>query len=84
MVYYLISCRSLTYAQRAKQILERTGITAQILRSPQSISGKGCGHAVRVAEHRLQDAVYALQKVSFPFFRVYRSMGDGTYQEVPV
>ena len=27
MVYYLIICRSLTYAQRTAQVLERVGFT---------------------------------------------------------
>ena len=38
MVYYLIVCRSLTYAQRTASALERAGITAHILRSPKMIS----------------------------------------------
>ena len=41
MVYYLIICRSLTYAQRTAAVLERAGITARILRSPKSIAGDG-------------------------------------------
>ena len=41
MVYYLIVCRSLTYAQRTASALERAGITAHILRSPKMISGEG-------------------------------------------
>ena len=39
MLYYLIVCRSLTYAQRTAAALERAGITAHILRSPKSIAG---------------------------------------------
>lgn len=31
MLYYLIVCRSLTYAQRTAAALERAGITAHIL-----------------------------------------------------
>lgn len=42
MVYYLIVCRSLTYAQRTASALERAGITAHILRSPKMVSGEGC------------------------------------------
>ena len=53
MVYYLIICRSLTYAQRTAAVLERAGITARILRSPKSIAGEGCSHAVKVSERRL-------------------------------
>ena len=50
MVYYLIVCRSLTYAQRTASALERAGITAHILRSPKMISGEGCSHSVKVSE----------------------------------
>ena len=53
MVYYLIVCRSLTYAQRTASALERAGITAHILRSPKMISGEGCSHSVKVSERNL-------------------------------
>ena len=36
MLYYLIVCRSLTYAQRTAAALERTGITARVIRSPRA------------------------------------------------
>ena len=45
MIYYLIVCRSLTYAQRTAAVLERAGITARILRAPKSIAGEGCSYA---------------------------------------
>ncbi len=35
---YLIMCRSLTYAQRVSNALERAGISARVLRSPSEIS----------------------------------------------
>ena len=56
MVYYLIVCRSLTYAQRTASALERAGITAHILRSPKMISGEGCSHSVKVSERNLAPA----------------------------
>ena len=52
MVYYLIVCRSLTYAQRTVSALERTGITAHLLRSPKIIAGEGCGYSVKVSERQ--------------------------------
>ena len=57
MVYYLIVCRSLTYAQRTASALERAGITAHILRSPKMISGEGCSHSVKVSERNLAPAL---------------------------
>lgn len=82
MVYYLIICRSLTYAQRTAQALERAGITAHILRSPRSISGEGCSHAVKVAERNLADALAILGRVGLTPKRVFIQVADGSYKEV--
>ena len=62
MLYYLIVCRSLTYAQRTAASLERAGITARVLRSPKSISGEGCSHSVKISQRRLPDALRVLQR----------------------
>ena len=77
MVYYLIVCRSLTYAQRTASVLERAGITARILRSP-----KGCSHAVKVSERRLSDALVLLNRAYLPPKRIYMTEADGSYREV--
>lgn len=82
MVYYLIICRSLTYAQRTAQALERAGITAHILRSPKSITGEGCSHAVKVSERNLADALIVLARVGLTPKRVFIITGDGSYKEV--
>lgn len=82
MVYYLIICRSLTYAQRTAAALERAGITAHIMRSPRTISGEGCSHAVKVAERRLSDALRVLNRVGLSPSRVYIQSADGSYKEV--
>ena len=84
MLYYLIVCRSLTYAQRTAAALERAGITARVLRSPKSISGEGCSHSVRISKRALTDALRILQRVGLSPRRVYLSAGDGSYQEVPL
>lgn len=82
MVYYLIICRSLTYAQRTAQALERTGISAHILRSPKSISGEGCSHSVKVSERNLTDALLVLNRVGLAPKRVFVQGSDGSYKEV--
>ena len=46
--YCLIMCRSLTYAQRSSQVLERAGITATVLKAPQSVSKTGCTYCVKL------------------------------------
>lgn len=82
MVYYLIICRSLTYAQRTQAALERSGITAHIMRSPRSISTTGCSHAVKISERRLAQALTVLNRVGLSPERVYIMSADGGYKEV--
>ena len=55
--YCLIMCRSLTYAQRSSQVLERAGITATVLKAPQSVSKTGCTYCVKLYESRLVRAL---------------------------
>lgn len=82
MVYYLIICRSLTYAQRTAAALERAAITAHIMRSPRSVATKGCSHAVKISQRRLADALVVLRRAGLPPDRVYITQGDGSYKEV--
>lgn len=82
MVYYLIICRSLTYAQRTAAALERAGISAHILRSPKTIDREGCSHAVKVSERNLADALLVLGRVGLTPKRIYIMSSDGSYKEV--
>ena len=82
MLYYLIVCRSLTYAQRTAAALERVGIAAQVLRSPRSISGEGCSHSVKISQRSLPQALQVLQRAGLSPKRVYITAGDGSYEEV--
>lgn len=82
MVYYLIVCRSLTYAQRTASALERVGISAYILRSPKAIAGEGCGYSVKVSERNLADALTILARVNLSPKRVFIIASDGSYKEV--
>ena len=82
MLYYLIVCRSLTYAQRTAAALERAGITARILRSPKSVAGEGCSHSVKVSERNLAPALVTLARVGLSPKRVFIMVSDGSYKEV--
>ena len=82
MIYYLILCRSLTYAQRTEKALVRAGITAHILRSPKVIDSEGCSHSVKVAERNLSVALVVLARAGLSPKRVFITAGDGSYKEV--
>ena len=82
MVYYLIICRSLTYAQRTAQVLERAGIFGAVLRSPKLISKEGCGYCVRIQERKLTDALIVLRREGLAPKQVFLQSADGGYSEV--
>ncbi len=82
MVYYLIVCRSLTYAQRTEAALARAGITAHVMRSPKVIDSEGCSHSVKVAERNLAQALAVLARVDLSPKRVFIMASDGSYKEV--
>ena len=82
MVYYLIICRSLTYAQKTVAALERAGITAYVMRTPKQIADTGCSHAVKISERRLSDALTVLNRVELSPTRIYIMSADGSYKEV--
>lgn len=82
MVYYLIVCRSLTYAQRTEQVLARAGITGHIMRAPKTIDSEGCSHGVKVAERNLSAALAVLARAELSPKRVFIFYGDGSYREV--
>lgn len=80
---YLIMCKSMTYAQRAARLLERSGITTAVIRAPQSLGKNGCAYAVTV-RRRWEQAVEVLRRNQQPFGKVFRKGEDGSYTEVEV
>ncbi len=82
MVYYLIICRSLTYAQRTAHVLERAGISGSVMRAPKLISKEGCGYCVRVPERKLTDALVVLRREGMAPKQVFLQSADGGYSEV--
>lgn len=82
MIYYLLICRSLTYAQRAAKALERVGITAIVSRIPQLISADGCGYCVKVSSKHVSNALIALKDAEQYPLKIFVLYADGNYGEV--
>ena len=79
---YLIMCRSLTYAQRVSNALERAGIPARVLRSPGEISPTGCSYSVRIAARNLARALTVLHQARLPHLGIYVNTAGYGYREV--
>lgn len=82
MVYYLLICKSLTYAQRAAKTLERAGITAIVIKVPQIISSDGCGYCVKVSAKHISNALIALKSGDLYPLKIFVLYADGNMGEV--
>ena len=81
-MYYLILCRSLTYAQRAARVLERAGIPALVTRPPAGLGPHGCSYALRLRERHLSAALRALREAGMDHGKVYLMQPGGGSREV--
>ncbi len=84
MVYYLLICRSLTFAQRAARTLERAGITVIVTKVPQSISSDGCGYCVKVSAKNITNALVVLRNAELYPVKIYVLFADGGLNEVRI
>lgn len=82
MVYYLITCRSLTYAQKAAKALERAGITAIVTRPPRELGKEGCAYSIKVSEKKISHALVVLKSAGLNYNKVFLLRSDGTGEEV--
>jgi hypothetical protein len=80
MVWYFITFRSVTYAQRGERALRRAGISCKIQRTPRWMEERGCGYSLGLKE--IGEAAMVLQKNQIPFRKIYRRNGDGSMEEV--
>lgn len=78
---YLIMCRSLTAAQSSARLLEKSGITASVVKAPQGLSTRGCAYALSLYRH-FDEAVSILAKKKMINGKLYKRNEDGEYQEV--
>jgi Protein of unknown function (DUF3343). len=84
MSYYLIVCRSMTFAQHTAAALERAGIPVYMIRAPKNISGEGCSFGVRLSERNLSHALIVFTRVGLTPNRIYITSTEGGYREVDV
>ena len=84
MVYDLIVCRSLTYAQRGVRLLERAGISAYLVRAPRLIAQAGCAYCIKVSQRWLERAVELMREAKLVTRGIYQQLEDGSYEEVSV
>ena len=73
----LITFRSLTAAQQARQACWERGISASLTKAPVGVSAKGCGYALKVSATALGQVSLILRLEHIPFSNAYRSTANG-------
>lgn len=81
MTQYLIMCPSLTSAQRAQKLLERSGINAALVKAPQGLNTLGCGYSLSLYKN-FTEAVSILKKNGMLKGKLFSREQNGEYLEV--
>ena len=79
---YLITCRSVTYAQRGERLLNRAGERTSLQRTPRWMEEQGCGYSLRVQTGSISRVVSLLRAEQLPMGKVYLRREDGGLEEV--
>ena len=79
-MHYLLTYRSLTYAQRAARVLERAGVTGTVSRVPKAAATKGCAYCVIVAARYRDMALQILTGAGLGPERTILRNADGTLE----
>ncbi|MCD7845357.1 MAG: DUF3343 domain-containing protein [Oscillospiraceae bacterium] len=77
---YLLTFRSLTYAQRGARVLERAGVTGTLSRLPKSVSTRGCAYCVIVSARNRERAVNLLTAAGLAPERVIQRDENGVLE----
>ncbi len=75
---FYITFRSITYAQRAQNHLDRLGIRTYLLRTPRSMAKNGCGYCLRTAE---AGSAARLREAGLPYMQFW-TVENGRPEEV--
>lgn len=81
MKEWLVTFRSVTFAQRGQRVLEEYGIRCALQRTPKAISVRGCGYCLRLRERDAIRAVGILQLEQLNYEKVYALLENGKMEE---
>ncbi len=79
-MHYLLTFRSLTYAQRASRVLERAGVTGTVSRVPKAAATRGCAYCVIVAARHRERGLAVLKSAGLEPERVLLRHADGSLE----
>ena len=84
MKNYLITFRSVTYAQKGERFLKRLGINCQMRRTPKALTSKECGYCLQIQPWDLTQAIEQLQNSQVQFGKIYGMDYAGEFEELSI
>ena len=78
---WLITFRSVTFAQKAERLLNRAGIGCMLQRTPKVLSERGCGYCLRLQMKDAMAAVELLREQDVSYGKIYALTDSGVPQE---
>ena len=77
---WLITFRSVTFAQKGERLLKNDGIDCTLQRTPRELSERGCGYCLRIRGTDAVAAMELLKEKQLAYGRVY-SLSSGRPEE---
>lgn len=78
---WLITFRSVTFAQRGERALRNKRIACRMQRTPKHLTERGCGYCLRFQSGDVPEAMEILRREKLPYEKVYAVKEDGSTQE---
>lgn len=78
---WLITFRSVTFAQRGEKVLRSRDIQCVMQRTPKKLTERGCGYCLRIRDADAFRAVEILHREKLSYEKVYAVSGDGITEE---
>ena len=77
-----ITFPSVTGAMEGKKLLDRRGIRASLLRTPEALRKRGCGYSLRLSQGAEAEAKALLEGWGIKYERIFREDPRDRWQEV--
>lgn len=78
---WLITFRSVTFAQRGEQLLRSNHIACRMQRTPKHLTERGCGYCLRLESVDVPEAMAIFHREKLPYEKIYAIKEDGTTKE---
>ena len=78
---WLITFRSVTFAQRAQRVLLAGNIPCRLQRTPKRLSERGCGYCLRLMGVDMPMAMERLRREQVAYGKLYTLGEDGSVEE---